>query len=351
MSGKTLKTIAPKSFYFTHQVCWEKPNFYAYFSVYAGVDFDKTSQETWLPQTDLLRLIDQISQKSIFDNGRCRYQGECLVFCEGDDINRISLRISDIYKKASPADFLALPYSDAHYLKNQGTYNQKWLETRWPAIAADHKNSAFQIAPEDQRNTDFWSWNQAFEVTLDKAPSKIHHLPGQAIHLFSSDQAESFEAIDLQLDLIWLIPEKKSGIMVGHGLKKVADIDATDIKYLYLAQTPLNHPLTLAAHKENFNQEIMAKKPSFEPTEMAVQPTISESEDENNNSELAQEAEDQTLKDIAPEVPKIKGELESKLSAIKAKYADKIDTSPKQKLPEALQTIIDEKDHEIVITK
>ena len=351
MSGKTLKTIAPKPFYFTHQVCWEKPNFYAYFSVYAGVDFDKTSPETWLPQNELLQLIDQISQKSIFDNGHQRYQGECLVFCEGTDIGEISLRISDIYKKSPPADFLALPYSDQHYFKNQGSYNQKWLNTRWPAIAADHKKSAFQIAPDDQRSTELWSWDQAFEVKLDKAPSKIYHLSNQAIHLFSLDQADSFEAIELKLDLIWLIPEKKSGIIVGHGVKKVSDIDATDIEYLYLAETPFDQPLTLAAHKENFNQKIIAKQPSFEPTEMEIPPTISESDAEKGDSEFNKETEGHSLEDIAPEVPKIKSALAAKLSAIKEKYADNIDTFPKQKLPEALQSAIDEKDHEIAIKK
>ena len=85
-------------------------------------------------------------------------------FCEDESIGEISLRISDVYKIAAPSAFLALPYSYRHYLKNQGTYNRKWLKTRWPAIAIDHKKSAFQIAPKDQRSNQYWrnKSNQAF---------------------------------------------------------------------------------------------------------------------------------------------------------------------------------------------
>lgn len=348
-----MEIITSQPFYVAHQVCWEKPNFYAYFSVYAGINFDESLPEKWLPQKDLLQLIEQISQKSVFDNGRKRYQGECLVFCEDESIGEISLRISDVYKIAAPSAFLALPYSHRHYLKNQGTYNRKWLKTRWPAIAIDHKKSAFQIAPKDQRSNQYWNWDQAFEVTLNKLPSKIQALSDQAIDLFSVDQTGNFEKIALNLDLIWLIPEKNVGILAGHGVRKVTDIDATDIHALYVAENPLDQPLPLEAHKENFRQHIIAKKPSFEPEEISVEPIIfeSESEAESNNQSDQKTIDAQQLEDIAPEMPKIKAELEAKLSAIKGKYADKIIDNPKEKLPQILQDVIDEKDHEVTVQK
>ena len=65
-----MEIITSQPFYVAHQVCWEKPNFYAYFSVYAGINFDESLPDKWLPQKDLLQLIEQISQKSVFDNGR-----------------------------------------------------------------------------------------------------------------------------------------------------------------------------------------------------------------------------------------------------------------------------------------
>jgi uncharacterized protein YjbI with pentapeptide repeats len=340
-----MKVIRPDQLYCMRKVEWQKPDFYMHTSIYAGFNYGEDSEE-WLPQTELLELVQEVSQKCIFDNCSPRAQGECLVFLNDNTVKKVSLRISDIFKEGKKEEFLALPLTDEHYKKTSGTFDDKWLKTRWPALPKDHKPEVFQIAPKDQRSDKVFKWGDTFKIRLDDDENGLQSFPFKKIQLFSLDKANNFDEIKIKPDVVWLFPSKKQGIIIAHGSKQVKDNEASNLAYLYLADMLLDDEISKEQHLSNLNEKIALKKPSFKPAEMKKPeaPKVESSE--------APKVEVPAKKpELDPEVEKIKSDMEAKLAEIKAKYADHIDDNPEKNLPDALKSVMNEQDPKIASDK
>ena len=338
-----MKQIKPKDLYLSRKICWIKPEFHMHVAVYAGFKYDGDTEE-WLSHKALSKLLQKVNEKTIMDNGMCRAVGECLLFSNDQSINKFELRVSEVYKKGLKQDFLPLPFTHEHYRKRRGTFDNKWLKTRWPALPKDHKEDAFQIAPKDQRSEDFFEWGQTFRLEDDGQDTYFkQNFPFKKISLFSLDEKDQFEEIKLNPDVLWLFPDEKTAVLIAHGHKLVKDVEASNLKYLYVADALLDEPLTLDAHQENFKKAIAEKMPSFKPEEM--QKKIPKSEDIK-----VPKLDIKTPKppEMDPEVKKAITAAEQKLEEVKKQYPAEYEAAMKQKLPAELDGILEEKDPKII---
>lgn len=66
--------------------------------------------------------------------------------------------------KPPPASFLPLDLTSPTRMKRSGTYDQKWLDTRFPYYPEDFDWEFFNVAPEDQRMVGFFDGHETFRV-------------------------------------------------------------------------------------------------------------------------------------------------------------------------------------------
>src|SRR6185437_7349523 len=64
--------------------------------------------------------------------------------------------------RPSPAGFAPIDPSWPQRIKKTGTYDKKWLETRYPEMAEDLDPSYFNAAPEDQWIDGYWQGGEPF---------------------------------------------------------------------------------------------------------------------------------------------------------------------------------------------
>lgn len=129
-----------------------------------------------------------------------------------------------------------------------GTYDEEWLNTRFPGFAKDFDPAFFNTAPEDQQIHGFFQGDETFFCeNLHPEKSKIHsQLPGIRPRCFihqPTKQDYSFKEIPLHLDTIWLFPHVEKGILIHRGTTTVVDDIASDVSEILLAHEHLNDPL------------------------------------------------------------------------------------------------------------
>ncbi len=127
-----------------------------------------------------------------------------------------------------------------------GTYDAKWVKTRWPYFAEDFDWSFFQCAPERQR-VDYLVGDEPFELTGMSAshPRLSGTLPGLQARAFmqhTKDAGETFEEVLLRLDTAVFDVDNEKLILVWRGLIEVADDDAPEVAALFVMAEPLSGP-------------------------------------------------------------------------------------------------------------
>ncbi|WP_028321016.1 DUF2169 family type VI secretion system accessory protein [Desulfatiglans anilini] len=139
-----------------------------------------------------------------------------------------------------PAGFGPLDLTWAERFSKAGTYDQEWLQTRFPGFAADMDWTIFNAAPADQQIEGWFSGDEPFEID-HMHPDRPHQqgrLPGIRPRCFMNRMAGPdplFEEIPAHLETVWLFPEEEKGLMIHRGVAEVADPDADDVLHLLIA--------------------------------------------------------------------------------------------------------------------
>ncbi|MCF6765812.1 pentapeptide repeat-containing protein [Thiotrichales bacterium 19S3-7] len=346
-----MKQIKPEAIYLMRKVTWDKPQFTLHTSVYAGFNYDINAKETndaWLDQKTLQKLIQKLKSSVYFDHGIQRAYSECFVYTEDKNIKKINLQIADIDLTETRENFLSLPLTDKHYRRSKGTFNDQWLKERWPALPIDCHKDVYQIAPKNLQSQTPLQWHEPFKLTTyDQLGNKTSEitttLPNRCIKLFYLTKDDQFKQLELKPDLLWLLPEQKVGIIIAHAQLQVSDQVPTNIKYIYITDPTLDQNLSIDEHKAAFEKKIAAKKPNFKPKPMPL----------NKPKSLIKEAEKPKAKTIEmdPEVAKIKAEIDQKLAELKSQYPTQFNQAEQKTIPQALQNALDEKDPKLMSDK
>jgi uncharacterized protein YjbI with pentapeptide repeats len=133
-----------------------------------------------------------------------------------------------------PAGFLPYDVGSPQRVSRAGTYDARWLKTRFPGFADDLQPSYFNTAPQDQWLKGYFQGGESFSLQhLHPAQPLIEGvLPTLSARAFITQQtAHAKQLIELstRLDSVWLFPHALRGVLLFRALTRVAEDDAADV--------------------------------------------------------------------------------------------------------------------------
>jgi uncharacterized protein YjbI with pentapeptide repeats len=148
-------------------------------------------------------------------------------------------RLSHPSQRPAPAGLGALGMDWPQRGRHLGTrYDQAWLETDYPGLAADTDWRLFNAAPPDQ-------WAGAPDATLSGAAYEIGNmhpdrqvlrgrLPDWRARCFASRDAQGrgLEEISLALSTAWFFPHRDCVALIWHGRMAIREDDAADVHFI-----------------------------------------------------------------------------------------------------------------------
>lgn len=147
--------------------------------------------------------------------------------------------------RPEPAGFAPIDMTCPQRVAKAGTFDEKWLNERFPGLAEDLDWSYYNTVPADQQIEGFFTGDESFEVE-GMHPGKqllTGHLPGIRSRCFVNQGLEGdpvFKEIELHPDTVWLFPHAERGIVTCRGTIETAADDAEDITHLLVAYERLS---------------------------------------------------------------------------------------------------------------
>lgn len=134
-------------------------------------------------------------------------------------------------------------------MQYRGTYDDAWLKTQFPAVAADTDWRYFNTAPEDQQQTEPFIGTEeyAFQNLHPTQPLLTGRLPGLRVRGFVTQRtgnAEKFHEIRTRLNTLWFFPDVERAVLVFQGMHEIAEDDGSDIVHLLTALEYTDQPRT-----------------------------------------------------------------------------------------------------------
>ncbi|UQA59692.1 DUF2169 family type VI secretion system accessory protein [Polyangium aurulentum] len=141
-----------------------------------------------------------------------------------------------------PAGFSAYDLTWPQRFTKVGTYDQKWIETRFPGVAADMNPRFFNVAPEDQWIEGYFRNDEAFVIenmhpTRSRIEGRLPGFVGRAFieHARPGVAEPVLREIPTRIDTVRLFPHKERAVIVYRGMIEIAEDDADDVKCLLIA--------------------------------------------------------------------------------------------------------------------
>lgn len=146
-------------------------------------------------------------------------------------------------------------------MKNMGTYDARWLRTRWPGLPDDADWRFFNEAQPQQRMPDGLRGDE--EVRLSgffPDGTELHfRLPGARLQLEILRRGESdWKSHAVTADTLWLFPGQRTALLYWHALVPCADEAATDIAAARLRLSPESLETVPPAAPETSSPEMPA---------------------------------------------------------------------------------------------
>jgi len=227
--------------------------------------------------------------------------------------------------RPEPAGFGPLGLDWQQRAGKLGTYDRKWLETRWPWFPEDMDWTYFNAAPEDQIIGRYFRGDEKV-VIENMHPERVKietTLPGLRMRCFIEKHAEGkeiFKEVKTRLDTIWLFPEQEMGALIWRATTEVKDEDATDISAVVI------------------DHELFADEER--PLEYYRDLLYMEAIEEPELPEPPEEVEPETIK--RPEQPKVKEpEIDPETRAMIKELEEKIAASEKAMMNDLKEKGID----------
>lgn len=142
-------------------------------------------------------------------------------------------------ERPSPVGFAPIDPASPVRMKKLGTYDKRWLDTRYPEFAEDFDPTYFNTAPEDQWIEGYWEGGEpfAFENMHPDKPRIEGRLPSFAARCLVTRKGRegAFEDVALRADTVWFLPHVERVILLYRGVIEVADDLASDVSDIVAA--------------------------------------------------------------------------------------------------------------------
>lgn len=126
-----------------------------------------------------------------------------------------------------------------------GTYDEDWLRTNFPGMAADANWRFFQIAPQDQRFDGELRGDEAFDFIGLHPTERTQHgsLPGIRPRLLVERRQErSLREIECKLRTVVFLPDADAVIQIWQGITRLTDEDASELTHVLAGLETLDKP-------------------------------------------------------------------------------------------------------------
>lgn len=138
-----------------------------------------------------------------------------------------------------PAGFGPLDVLHPLRQSRSGTYDTRWFQHEYPAVAHDTDWRFFNRAPDDQSQPHPFRGDEPYRFT-HLHPAKPHlegRLPGLCVRVFATRSGDDKrpEELDMRLTALWFFPDAERVIQVFQGTLPVAEDDASDVVHLLTA--------------------------------------------------------------------------------------------------------------------
>jgi uncharacterized protein YjbI with pentapeptide repeats len=164
-----------------------------------------------------------------------------------------------------PAGFGPLVSTWAPRTNGLGTYNKKWLQTRWPWFPEDFDWGHFNAAPRDQQVEGYLRGDEEFELENLHPKHSVYRsrLPGLRARCFLNERLPSgemrFREVPLNLDTFWIDMNQEKLILVWRGLADVRTIKLKEIEHILAATEPVSEP---PKSLEHYRATLLAASPA-----------------------------------------------------------------------------------------
>ncbi len=171
--------------------------------------------------------------------------------------------ITGIDQRPPPAGFGPFCRTWKPRAQKCGTYDELWLEKRWPWLAEDLDWSFYNAAPPEQQLPGYLKGDESLVFKNLHPEHSIYksQLPGLRIRAFVQrnhhevHDRPSFEEVTMNLDTLWVDMEDEKLVLVWRGVTETCSEFAEDIASIYLmAESMDSRPATLSEA-----QNLMAK--------------------------------------------------------------------------------------------
>ncbi|WP_437959509.1 DUF2169 domain-containing protein [Sorangium sp. So ce119] len=140
-----------------------------------------------------------------------------------------------------PACFGALDPTLASRIARLGTYGAEWLQQDFPGFARDLDPEYFQVAPEDQRLSEYFEGGEPVSLR-NLHPRRPHietHVPRLRARCFVRQRGgaetggeEGLREVATRLETVLLFPDLERGVAIFRGVVPVTEDDADDVRLL-----------------------------------------------------------------------------------------------------------------------
>ena len=155
--------------------------------------------------------------------------------------------------RPDPAGFAPLDMMWPQRASKAGTFDEKWLNERFPGLAEDLDWTYYNTVPADQQINGFFTGSESFEIEGMHPEKQLLTgvLPDVRSRCFVNQKLNGdpvFKEIKLHPDTVWLFPHVERGIITCRGTIEALSDDADDITHLLVAyerlsdvEKPLEH--------------------------------------------------------------------------------------------------------------
>jgi uncharacterized protein YjbI with pentapeptide repeats len=185
-----------------------------------------------------------------------------------------------------PAGFGPLASGWPQRASKVGTYDDAWLEKRWPWFAEDFDWGYMNAAPPPLQKPDYLNGDEElfFENLHPTIPEYRSRLPGLRARCFLNRREEPgqegprFREVPLRLDTLWVDMAAERLVLVWRGVADVDSEDYAELGHAFVLSERLEEaPRTLEAAYQDF-LAVLAGEEEDEPPVPTVEPVDVEAE-------------------------------------------------------------------------
>jgi uncharacterized protein YjbI with pentapeptide repeats len=193
-----------------------------------------------------------------------------------------------------PAGFGPLGRMWEQRFSKLGTYDNRWLQERWPWFPEDLDWAFFNASPPDMQAEGYLRGDETlyFENLHPVHSQYRSRLPGVRVRCFLNELptpgkgGDVFHEVGMNLDTLWVDMDSERLVLVWRGVSPVTTEDHEEVQDVFIVSERVSElPKTLEHYQAAFLQQLRAREE--EESFQAEEPAETEEEEEAPDEELA----------------------------------------------------------------